>query len=177
MAEDPTLDTAARVRGDSLGWEVLLVRYAGGCPVKPGEVVGDEDVPGDALGPVADVKRALSAALPDLEWGYPDRGGVRRGGLRFDFNVHLYPECPDVLLSVQGQGDPLPVVVQVCRSNGWVAVDLTTWRVLDLDDPSRDGWLRVKDAIHRNRGKQPPWKDQEPAGPAGGKRTNGRWED
>jgi len=173
MTDESVLDTAARMRGDNLGWEVLLLRYDGGCPAKPGEPISGEDIPGDSLGTVAAVKQAISAELPDIEWRYPDRGSLRRGSLRFEFDVHLFPECPDVLLSVQGQGDPFPVVIQVCRARAWVAVDLTTWRVLDLDAPSRDGWMRVKDAIRRNRPEPPSWKE-EPGPGAVGKGGNGR---
>jgi hypothetical protein len=41
---------------------------------------------------------------------------------------------------VRGTGNPLPVIVRLCRQNGWVAFDSAAGTFLDLEDPSPEGW-------------------------------------
>jgi len=41
---------------------------------------------------------------------------------------------------VHGGGDPLPPIVALCRSNGWVGFDTTVGDFIALERPSRQGW-------------------------------------
>jgi hypothetical protein len=144
--------------GEKLDWEVLLLSGAGGT-LRPGERMSDEDIPSQPLGTIEEVRQAIARSFPDVAWSdIPDHGHVLRDGLSFDFNVHLDNVTHSVTLRVRGTGDPMPLLVQLCKREGWIATDLTTWKVLDLEAPSREGWDRVKAAIERNRGKTfPGW--------------------
>ena len=157
MTQDPHLDALAQMSGENLEWDALLL--SGDGSLQPGDTVSEENMPSRPLGPVDDVRMAVAKSFPDVTWGdIPDHGYVQRAGLSLDFNVHLDRIAQSVTLRVRGTGDPMPFLSQICRSEGWVALDLTTWKVLDLESPSREGWDRVKAAIERNRGKTfPGW--------------------
>ena len=154
MSDEGYFDALAQMTGDKLEWECLLLKFESGPPVAPGTRIPDEYVPGDPLGPVESVRAAITEILPGVEWRYPDRGYLSVGRLEFTFNVHLDSTCDNVMLLVAGDGDPFSTIVMLCRVQSWTPIDLTTWQVLDLDSPSREGWNHVKKAVERNRGKK-----------------------
>lgn len=44
------------------------------------------------------------------------------------------------MLHVRGGGDPLPAIVSICKSNGWVALDCSSGELISLDAPSSKSW-------------------------------------
>ncbi len=96
------------------------------------------------------VRRAVSRALPGIEWEEPVQGRYRGLSLAVDVQLPSLGVVDSMALHLSGPGDPLPVVLRLCRQNGWVAFDSVAGDFLDLrnPDPGRlAGGSRVHDEI------------------------------
>lgn len=117
-----------------MSWDVLILHpeSASGPP---------EDRPRlKPLGMAEEVRRALSRALPGIDWTEPVQGIYDSRGYSIHVELPSRGVVDSVGLHVRGIGNPLPVIVRLCRQNGWVAFDSAAGTFVDLDNPSSEGW-------------------------------------
>jgi hypothetical protein len=124
--------------------------------------------PAGTLGSVADVRRKVDASIAVIAWSDDAHGVLQQGGYILEFSliaeneaaadendseddrdaendeedVPLDPAAPvsTLMIAVRGTGEPLPVIVQLCKRNGWLLTDVDADEAIDLDHPSDRGW-------------------------------------
>lgn len=92
------------------------------------------------LGMADEVRRAVSRALPGLDWTEPVEGIYDGRAYSIDVQLPSRGVVDSIGLHVRGIGNPLPAIVRLCRQNGWVAFDSAAGTFVDLEDPSPAGW-------------------------------------
>lgn len=96
------------------------------------------------MGEAASVRSAITSALPNTDWSDPAWGILAEDSFSLEFNFQKDGPVDAFTIHVRGGGDPLPSIVQLCTTNGWVAFDYSTGEMIDLEDPSRDSWMRFQ---------------------------------
>jgi len=97
------------------------------------------------LGGAPGVWRRLRAGLPGL-YARGWEGWLAGDGWRMQVSTwrHLTPSSrgavDSIQVDVQGEGDPLPQLVQLCQSQGWSLFDDESGCFVDLDDPAGMSW-------------------------------------
>lgn len=116
-----------------MSWDVLILH--------PDSTSEPEDRPRlKPLGMADEVRKAVSRALPGIDWTEPVQGVYDGRGYSIDAQLPSRGVVDSVGLHVRGTGNPLPAIVRLCRQNGWVAFDSAAGTFLDLEDPSPEGW-------------------------------------
>jgi hypothetical protein len=92
------------------------------------------------LGMADEVRRAVSRALPGIEWPEPLQGSYEGRAVSVRVELPSRGVVDSFALHLRGPGNPLPMLVRICRQNGWVAFDSVAGTFLDLHDPSPEGW-------------------------------------
>jgi len=92
------------------------------------------------LGEAGDVRRQVSAALPDTNWSDPAWGLLERADWSIEFNTDAIGTVESMMLHVRGEGDPLSAISRLCQETGWFAFDTTTGEFLDPSNPCSAGW-------------------------------------
>src|SRR4029453_8210949 len=92
------------------------------------------------IGDAASVRKAISAAVPGVDWSDPAWGTYRGDGFSVEFNFQADGTVEGFALHIRGGGDPFPTIVALCARNDWAAVDYSTGELIDLEHPSRDSW-------------------------------------
>jgi hypothetical protein len=117
------------------------------------------------LGMADEVRKAVSRALPGIDWMEPVQGTYDGRGYSIDAQLPSRGVVDSIGLHVRGTGNPLPVIVRLCRQNGWVAFDSAAGTFLNLEDPSPAGWesgffrraqLQALAQLHRGELQLPP---------------------
>jgi hypothetical protein len=116
------------------------------------------------LGMADEVRKAVSRALPGIDWMEPVQGVYDARGYSIDVQLPSRGVVDSIGLHVRGIANPLPAIVRLCRQNGWVAFDSAAGTFLDLEDPSPEGWeggflrraqLQALAQIHRGEPRLP----------------------
>ena len=94
-----------------------------------------------ALGRAEQVRAAISAALPDVDWSDPTWGLYEGDGFSIEFNVGDDDPIQSMMLHVRGGGDAIKDIMRFVVPNGWVALDCSTSEFLDPAAPSDAGWV------------------------------------
>ena len=117
-----------------MSWDVLILH-----PESVSE--SPEDRPRlKPLGMADEVRKAVSRALPGVDWMEPVEGVYDGRGYSIDVQLPSRGVVDSIGLHVRGFENPLPAIVRLCRQNGWVAFDSAAGTFLDLEDPSPAGW-------------------------------------
>jgi hypothetical protein len=117
-----------------VSWDVLIL-HPDSAAAPP-----DGDPQLRALGLADEVRRAVSRALPGIEWDAPVQGSYRGAAVSVDVELPSQGVVDSVALHLRGLGNPMPVIVRICRQNNWVAFDSVAGTFLDLKEPSAEGW-------------------------------------
>ncbi len=116
-------------------WDVLIL-HPDSAAAPP-----DGDPQLRPLGMADDVRRAVSRALPGIEWDRPVQGSYRGAAVSVDVELPSQGVVDSIALHLGGVRNPMPVVVRICRQNNWVAFDSAAGTFLDLQEPSEAGWV------------------------------------
>ncbi len=104
-------------------------------------ILPPEDASDDAtLGMAEELRAKLDRALPGLAWAVPDQGVFEGTDLHLRIRLDPHGEIDSFMLAFTGDGEPLPVLLDICRDNEWAVFDSVVGQYLDLADPSDDGW-------------------------------------
>lgn len=106
-----------------MSWDVVI------SAAKTDPEAGDSAV--QPLGEAEDVRKKISAALPDTDWSDPAWGTLEGSGWSIEFNTEATGSVESLMLHVRGEGDPLSAISRLCQSTGWYAFDTTTGEFLD----------------------------------------------
>lgn len=82
-----------------------------------------------------EVLRTLFETRPATDQAEYEGHGV--SVLLYGFNSHPLLELH---AEVRGSGNPAPVLAAICLPNGWVAIDCSTGKIVDLTSVSASGW-------------------------------------
>jgi hypothetical protein len=116
-------------------WDVLIL-HPDSAAAPP-----DGDPQLRPLGMADDVRRAVSRALPGIEWDRPVQGSYRGAAVSVDVELPSQGVVDSFALHLGGVRNPMPVVVRICRQNNWVAFDSAAGTFLDLQEPSEAEWV------------------------------------
>ncbi len=104
-------------------------------------ILPPDDAGDDAdLGDASEVRSRLGRVLTPIDWSEPSTGLFFGPGYRVEIGLQERGTVESFMLHVTGDGDPLPLVVRLARSNGWAVFDSVAGDYLDLDHPSDAGW-------------------------------------
>ena len=92
------------------------------------------------LGDAADVRARISKSLPGVDWKDPAWGVLEGKGWSIEFNHQTNGITDSLMLLVRGGGEPVPAICQLCKANGWVALDSSTGQLMDLNAASSKSW-------------------------------------
>ena len=114
-----------------MSWDVTILsaKHVDGSDAEP-----------PPLGDAGDVRKAVSSALPGVDWSDPAWGTLEGKGWSIEFNTEAEGTVGDMMLHVRGGGDPLPAITKLCTQNGWVALDMSTGDYIELEAPSDASW-------------------------------------
>jgi len=115
-----------------MSWDVMLFSQ------DPGPITGDMKIP--PLGDADFVRARISKSLPGVDWSDPSWGILQGDGWSIEFNQHSSGVTDAVMLHVRGGGDPIAAIVRLCKDTGWVAFDLQSEALIDLNTPSDASW-------------------------------------
>ena len=91
------------------------------------------------LGPAAQVREGISAALAGVDWSDCTWGIYSGEGFSIEFNVGNDDPIKNMMLHVRGGGDAVADIMKLVVANGWMALDCTTSDFLDPAAPSSEG--------------------------------------
>ena len=136
-----------------MSWDVMVFNFGGEPPSM--DRLADDDTPLPPLGPARQVRAAISAALPGVDWSDPTWGLYSGDGFSIEFNTGKEDPIDGIMLYVRGGGDAIAAVLRFANPNGWSLLDCSTSEFLDPRRPSQAGWegfQRFRDqAFNRSR--------------------------
>ena len=101
----------------------------------------DTDIDDEAtLGDVDAVRARIESVLSPVVWSDDGAGVFEGDGFRIDIGLQPGGEVESFMLHVTGQGNPVPVVAELCRKHGWALFDSVAGDYMNIDDPSDEGW-------------------------------------
>jgi len=94
-----------------------------------------------ALGSADSVRALISEVHRRVDWNDPTWGVLDGDRWSIEFNLGDSQTTDSIMLHVRGRGDPLPAITAICKRTGWTAFDSSSGELLDLQNPSPQGWL------------------------------------
>jgi hypothetical protein len=121
-----------------MSWDVMLFKFEGEPP-------DFNDLPEDyeppVMGDAQEIRDKISSVLPDVDWSRPDWGVLINDAFSIEFNLQESGDVNVFTLHIRGGGDPLSVIVELCKAHNWSAFDSGTGEYVDLENPSSEGFL------------------------------------
>ena len=123
-----------------MSWDALIFNGTG-VPKSLDEVPKDWAPP--PLGNPEDIRARLTESLPEIQW-VPDREYGAIEAELFTIELRVPEERPLMAITVRvvGGGDPIPVLVNLCKPRGWVVFDNQIGDLLDSDADPTKSWKR-----------------------------------
>ena len=123
-----------------MSWDVAIVKIRG--VFRPiAEVRADDYVP---LGELQAVQTAIRIAFPSAKWSNPTWAVYYGKDFEIEFGLEGVESANAVVMHVHGSGDPIPSLLKLTESNGWLAVDCSTGEFINPKNPSYDSWEGFK---------------------------------
>ncbi len=117
-----------------MSWDVLILH--------PEPSSAEERPQLRPLGLADDIRRAVSRTLPGIDWAGPVRGHYESRSCDIEVVLPSHGVVDSFALHVSGMGDPTPLIVSLCKRNGWAAFDSASGSFLNLDEPTPESWER-----------------------------------
>jgi hypothetical protein len=115
------------------------------------------------LGDAADVRAKISKSLPAVDWKDPAWGVLEGKGWSIEFYHQTNGVADSLMLLVRGGGEPVPAICQLCKENGWVALDSSTGQLMDLNAAPSKSWEQFQKYRDQVTGSaQPPLPPRKP---------------
>jgi hypothetical protein len=121
----------------NMSWDVMVFNFGEKPPVSPAAMKETDVQP---LGPADQVRSHLARLLPGLDWSDPSWGLYRSKDFCIEFNTGEVDSIGHMMLHVHGGGDPITAIMAFTRALGWWALDCSTMKYLDPEQPSQAGW-------------------------------------
>jgi hypothetical protein len=104
-----------------MSWDALILSGEGTV----GSLVGvPRDWKPSPLGGRDQVRATLEQCLPEIEWVTGrDYGALESQEFAIEFRLPDEEPVRAITVRVVGHGDPIRVLLELCRTNGWVVFD------------------------------------------------------
>ena len=125
-----------------MSWDALILNGTG-VPRSLSNVPQDWTPP--PLGDPLSIRAELSASIPQIEWT-PDRdyGAIETNEFAIEFRVPDEKPLKAIMIRIVGGGNPIALLVELCREKGWVIFDNQVGDLMDLDDDPTESWQKFK---------------------------------
>jgi hypothetical protein len=127
-----------------MSWDAVILRIR--SPLRPAEVVAESEyLP---LGSPESVAAAIQSAFPPAKWDDPMHAHCRLDEYTaILFNLEGVESSNCVLVSVSGNRDPIPSLLELANANNWIILDVQNADFIDPADPSCEGWLGYRSVV------------------------------
>src|SRR5690348_1964040 len=120
-----------------MSWDVMIFHLRE--PVQSlDDLAKDRMLP---LGTTSEVRAAISAGLPNVDWSDPSWGLYAGSGFSIEFSIGKDDPVQNIMLHVRGGGDAIGAIMKLVVPKGWTALDCSTSEFLDPAAPSDAGWV------------------------------------
>jgi len=103
-----------------------------------------EDVPNDwrpnPLGNPEQIKSKISSVLTNISWDEAGNGKVESPEFAIEFHIAQEEQIDTIGVRIVGDGDPIPILVRLCRTNGWVIFDNQAGDLINFDNNPSASW-------------------------------------
>ena len=110
-----------------MSWDISIHRIPEGGTIA--DALKDGAPP---LGPAVAVRHAVASRCP-VDWTDPQWGVLDIDDVSIEFNVGAQDPIESMMLHIRGEGDPMPIIADLCKVNGWGAIDMSEGPI-DLDN-------------------------------------------
>ena len=121
-----------------MSWDAIIFN-------KTGLPASFENLPDDwkptPIGTLEGVRTQISQVV-DVNWSSPAYGTLETPDFVVEFNIRAEPTLDTVGVRVVGGGNPMPVLVQLCRSNNWVLFDIQTSELIHAEQDATSSWCQ-----------------------------------
>lgn len=94
----------------------------------------------EPLGDKTEIINNLTSLLPDLDFSDRDWGMLSTEDFSIEFNIGNEETVDNLMLHIQGGGDPLGVIKAICDATNWGALDTQNTQFIDTDNISKESW-------------------------------------
>jgi hypothetical protein len=91
------------------------------------------------IGTPKEVKTQISEVI-EVDWSSPSYGTLVAEEFVIEFNLGKGPILDTIGLRVVGGGNPMPVLVGLCRSKDWALFDIRTSELIKTDQQATKSW-------------------------------------
>jgi hypothetical protein len=126
-----------------MSWDALIFNGTG-VPKSLSSAPQDWTPP--PLGDPRAIREELSASIPQIEW-VPDRdyGAVETNEFAIEFRVPDELPLKAITIRIVGGGDPIALLVALCKEKGWVIFDNQVGDLMNLDGDPAESWRKFKE--------------------------------
>lgn len=129
-----------------MSWDILLVKFT----ERPASTDAIDEANMLPFGTLGQVQTAISRVFATTDWSDPTWGVFDFGSDSIEFGVGKEDPVTSIMLHVRASDAAVPLIIQMCKENGWVAIDLSTGDFLDAGEDSAAGnnaWRNYRDQI------------------------------
>jgi hypothetical protein len=130
-----------------MSWDVSIQRFSR-------RYSSVEEIPEDEsclpLGPCAEVQSIISSAFPGTDWTDPAWGIYDSPAGSVEFNMGNDDPNTGFMLHVRASATVVPIIVNLCISNHWQAIDCSSGAFLEQSSDPASGliaWAEYRDQI------------------------------
>lgn len=120
-----------------MSWDVIILNYKDNPP-------DFNNLPDDFQPPIiglkSEIREKINIVFNSVDWSDPDWGISKCNGFSIEFSLPKDDSPTSIALHIRGGGDPIPLIVQMCKLNNWSAFDTSTGKWIDLNKPNKKGW-------------------------------------
>ena len=130
-----------------MSWDVSIQRF--GRPYSSVEEIPENETC-LLLGTRAEVQSAISSAFPGTDWTDPTWGIYDSPAGSIEFNMGNEDSNTGFMLHVRASAAVVPVIVDLCVSNHWQAIDCGSGAFLEQSSDPASGliaWAEYRDQI------------------------------
>ena len=130
-----------------MSWDVSILKFS--RPYTSVADIDDDEQPQD-LGPVTEVHGAVKAVFAEVDFGDAAWGRWESEIGSIEFNIGRENPVQSMMLHVRAEPEVVPRIVELCRANGWRAIDCNDGEFLDHGpDPAKGllEWAAYRDRV------------------------------
>jgi len=129
-----------------MSWDISICKFVD-------EYDAIEDIPDDAipvpLGSAVEVRAAISKAFPATDWSDPNWGVFEAPFGSIEFNINSDDPVEGLMMHVRATQEIVPPIVDLCRSQGWQAMDMNGECFLEKTEVPEAGLQKWRSYLHQ----------------------------
>ncbi len=84
----------------------------------------------------------INEVLNRIVWDTSGYGRLEHPDFSIEFHITKEPQIDSIGVRVVGGGDPIPIIIELCRANGWVVFDNQKGDFIDMGSDPSDTWRK-----------------------------------